>query len=280
MHRRGGRNDLKETQERVLALFRSGELRELTRRRYQELTGVSRSQAAYDLAELVAKGILRQDGAGRATSYRLAREEARGHRRWTQERIRAELVAFCAGRQTWPTAGEFKAAERGDLYVAASRYGGIAFWTAQLGFSERRRDRRNTTSLRRRLAFAALAAAVVTASFVAMLVARHGGTSRSPRTAARSASPATTLDRRRRQSFARQLPQTHASTSQKPKPGGPRRTPPPSSTEPRSALALAAQPTHVGSSSTSAPRVRRSAGEPAPLAAPARSAAPAPLAAP
>jgi hypothetical protein len=95
---------------------------------------VSRSQAAYDLAELVDAGILERVGKGRATHYRLAREGGT-QRHWTNDRICAELEAFCADRQTWPSPAEFKAAGRGDLYVAASRYGGIAHWAETLGFA-------------------------------------------------------------------------------------------------------------------------------------------------
>jgi hypothetical protein len=110
----------------------------LTRARYEELSGVSRSQAAYDLAELVEHGILERVGSGRATRYRIVHATTPGkggRRRWTQERIRAALEDFCAGRDAWPSAAEFKGAGRFDLYVAASRYGGIRFWTTELGLT-------------------------------------------------------------------------------------------------------------------------------------------------
>ena len=128
-----GRIQLKPAQERVLAALKARDESELTRGHYQELAGVSRSQAAYDLAELVEAGILHRVGAGRATRYRLPRENG-GQRQWTSERIRAELEAFCDGRPAWPSAAAFKAAGRGDLYVAASRYGGIAHWSKELGY--------------------------------------------------------------------------------------------------------------------------------------------------
>jgi hypothetical protein len=280
MHRRGGRNDLKETQEQVVALLRGGELRQLTRRAYQELTGVSRSQAAYDLAELVEKGILRQDGAGRATSYGLVHEESRGHRRWTEERIRAELAAFCAGREAWPSAGDFKAAERGHLYVAASRYGGIAYWAAELGFPERPRARTSTTSLRRRLAFAAAAAAVAAALIAGALALRHGGVARTPAAVPRGATPATPLEWRTTPSFARQRPHGRTPSSTKSKPNRPRKASRPSLPKAASTPALAAQRTPAASHSANAPAARPAARGPAPLAAPNSSSAPAPLAAP
>jgi hypothetical protein len=127
-------------QDRALNVLRTDGAKHLTRARYEEITGVSRSQAAYDLAELVEAGILTRLGGGRATRYRLTqppqalRSEKRGRRRWTNERIRAELEAFCAGHDTWPSAAEFKAAGHSDLYVAASRYGGVGFWAGELGF--------------------------------------------------------------------------------------------------------------------------------------------------
>jgi DNA-binding transcriptional ArsR family regulator len=125
---------LKPTQQRAVAALTADPAAQLTRGQYEGLAGVSRSQAAYDLAELVEAGILERVGKGRATRYRLAREGGT-QRHWTNDRIRDELETFCADRPTWPSAAEFKAAGRGDLYVAASRYGGIAHWAEALGFA-------------------------------------------------------------------------------------------------------------------------------------------------
>ncbi len=130
-----GRTDLKATQKRVLAALEDDGSARLTRGLYEEIAGVSRSQAAYDLAELVSGGILERIGGGRSTWYRVVRQERPGQRRWTNDTIRAALEQFCGGRETWPPASEFKEAGHSDLYVAASRYGGIAFWTNELGFS-------------------------------------------------------------------------------------------------------------------------------------------------
>jgi hypothetical protein len=129
------RVELKPTQERVLAVLAEDGSGRLTRGQYEDIAGVSRSQAAYDLAELVGAGILERVGGGRATTYRLVRRVRQpGQRHWTNERIRAALEDFCAGRKSWPSASEFKADGRSDLYVAASRYGGIGFWATELGF--------------------------------------------------------------------------------------------------------------------------------------------------
>src|SRR5437868_1024460 len=115
---------LKPSQRLALDSLARADAPDLTRARYEDLTGVSRSQAAYDLAELVEAGLLVRVGGGRATRYRLPHAVESGRRRWTDERIRTELASFCADRTTWPSAAEFKAAGRSDLYVAASRYGG------------------------------------------------------------------------------------------------------------------------------------------------------------
>src|ERR687888_346749 len=100
--------ELKPAQQAALGALASGDATDLTRARYEELTGVSRSQAAYDLAELVEAGLLVRVGAGRATRYRLAAAGESGRRRWTHERIRTELSSFCADRMTWPSAAEFR----------------------------------------------------------------------------------------------------------------------------------------------------------------------------
>jgi DNA-binding transcriptional ArsR family regulator len=130
-----GRRELKPAQRLGLAALNEGTTNELTREQYQQLTGVSRSQAAYDLAELVETGLIERVGGGRSTRYRRRARSQSSQRHWTNERIQAGLVGFCANRTTWPTAGDFKAAGHTDLYVAASRYGGIGFWASQLGFS-------------------------------------------------------------------------------------------------------------------------------------------------
>ena len=149
MPHRAGRNDLKPAQQVVIAALSGGSAEQLTRGQYEQLTGVSRSQAAYDLAELVEAGVVERVGSGRSTRYRLPRRSQPSQRHWTNERIRAALAEFCADRTTWPSAGDFKAAGHGDLYVAASRYGGIGFWASELGFSRkakaapRRRPRRS-----------------------------------------------------------------------------------------------------------------------------------------
>jgi hypothetical protein len=133
------RHDFKPAQHRALMLLREGRATALTRGGYEALCGVSRSQAAYDLAELVEVGLLERVGGGRTTRYVLVREPNSTRRQWTDERIRAELADFCAGRSAWPSAGEFKATGRGDLYVAASRYGGITYWADELGLPRAQR---------------------------------------------------------------------------------------------------------------------------------------------
>ena len=187
MRRNGstGRNELKGTQERVLSALRADRATPLTRARYQGIAGVSRSQAAYDLAELVEAGILERVGAGPATRYRLVDSHPDDRRRWTNERIRSALQEFCAERETWPSAREFKEAERHDLYVAASRYGGVAFWAKELGFARPARPPAPTRvpaprrPRRPRLRWTAEAAAVAVALVVAGVSFLHPWDTRS-----------------------------------------------------------------------------------------------------
>lgn len=129
---------LKPAQERVLASLADRGVAEFTRADYEGIAHVSRSQAAYDLADLVKAGIVQRLGSGRTTRYRIERASGGRRRKWTPERIRAELAKFCAKLGHWPRAAEFKEAGHADLYLAASRYGGIDYWTVELGFSEPR----------------------------------------------------------------------------------------------------------------------------------------------
>jgi hypothetical protein len=177
-----GPSQLKPAQQRAVAALKADPASGLTRAQYEKLAGVSRSQAAYDLAELVEAGILERVGNGRATRYRLAREGG-GQRHWTSDRIRAELEAFCATRTAWPSPADFKAAGRSDLYIAASRYGGIAYWTEKLGFARPTRsasDSPKQSLFRTKLAWAgagALAAlgAAAAAGAVFFAVDHYGG---------------------------------------------------------------------------------------------------------
>jgi hypothetical protein len=178
-----GMSDLKPAQRRALLALESERGIFLTRSEYERITGVGRSQAAYDLSELVKAGRLIRVGGGRSTRYVLAHESA-SQRHWTSDRIRHELEAFCRGRSAWPTASEFKAAGRGDLYVAASRYGGVAHWASELGlhrFGRLNAARTRPAPLRSRLAWGfagALAAGVLAfVAVVAVMVTSHFGSS-------------------------------------------------------------------------------------------------------
>lgn len=188
-----GASQLKPMQQRAVAALTADPASDLTRGQYEELAGVSRSQAAYDLAELVEAGILERVGKGRATRYRLAREGG-AQRHWTNDRIGTELEAFCADRTTWPSPGDFKAAGRGDLYVAASRYGGIAHWAEALGFTRSTQGetarsetvRPQPSPLRTRLkwagagALAALGLAAAGAGAILISLDPHGATRATP----------------------------------------------------------------------------------------------------
>jgi predicted HTH transcriptional regulator len=58
---------LTERQQQVLDYVR--EHGKITNRDYRELTGISQKQAVRDLSDLVEKGLLREDGQGRARRY-------------------------------------------------------------------------------------------------------------------------------------------------------------------------------------------------------------------
>jgi hypothetical protein len=187
---------LKATQQGALDALES--TASLTRSDYERLAGVSRSQAAYDLAELVSAGLLRRVGNGRATRY-LPVREGRARRTWTPERIRSELEAFCAGRETWPSAAEFKSAGRGDLYVAVSRYGGVAHWARELGLSRSgsRSVGASPAPLRRKLAWAGggvLAAVAVAAVAAAVTIGVTQGTAPGSKPAAAPAAVPAAVD--------------------------------------------------------------------------------------
>lgn len=186
------RQELKPAQRRVLAYLRDGREAELTRGGYQELARVSRSQAAYDLAELVEAGVLERIGRGRSTRYVLAQHPNGTRRHWTSERIRAELASFCAERETWPSASEFKAAGHADLYVATSRYGGVAFWAAELGLARgsRRWEKPSIGRLKLSLSWATIGAVAGAAAVGATATILQGLPNGSGTTEARRASPA------------------------------------------------------------------------------------------
>jgi DNA-binding transcriptional ArsR family regulator len=280
---------LKATQQRAVAALTADPASDLTRGQYELLAGVSRSQAAYDLAELVEAGILERIGKGRATRYRLAREGG-AQRHWTNDRIRAELEAFCADRTIWPSAAEFKGAGRGDLYVAASRYGGIAHWAELLGYS--RSDRSATavpptSPLRAKLKWAgagAVAALGLAAAGGGILIAldRQGAPRATPalseRVSDESLHPLTALARTARTPPARSVrrQRDHASSAARSRPH-----------EASASLASAPVQTRatsgvagVRTSSSSSSFTPATPSWPAPLPAPSGGSAPPPLKAP
>lgn len=59
-------------------------------------------------------------------------------REWTDERIRAELEAFIAGTERFPTQAELRAAGYASLSYAITVYGGARHWAEQLGVPLRR----------------------------------------------------------------------------------------------------------------------------------------------
>jgi hypothetical protein len=190
------REELKPAQQRALAFLRARREAELTRGGYQELANVSRSQAAYDLAELVETGVLERIGRGRSTRYVLARHPNHTRRHWTSERIRAELAGFCNGRGRWPSAAEFKAAGHADLYVAASRYGGVAFWAAELGLARgaRRWEKPSIARLKLSLSWATIGALTGAIAVGATVAVVQGFPGAAPKTVAEHAGSVSTAE--------------------------------------------------------------------------------------
>jgi hypothetical protein len=213
---RSAREEFKPAQQRALAVLKDGH-EELTRGAYQQICGVSRSQAAYDLAELVEAGVVERIGSGRSTRYVLVRERNSSRRHWTSDRIRSELVHFCAGRPAWPSAREFKSAGHTDLYVAASRYGGVAFWAAELGLprAARRWEAPSLPRLRLSLSWAmigALGGALTVGAAVAIV---QGFPRAAPKAVAEHAGAVTTTKSASAKSSTRRArtPVKHATTA-------------------------------------------------------------------
>ena len=284
---KGGNIRLKPAQKRVLAaLAAAGEV-ELTRARYEQLAGVSRSQAAYDLAGLVGAGILQRIGSGRATRYRVRPDEPATQRRWTEERIWAELVQFCGERPSWPSAREFKVAGRGDLYVAASRYGGVTRWARALGvahvprsFPSQASDERRPSGLRSKLAWTGVGAlaAIVLAGSAAVAVGLPRQSAPVPG-AAKSSAGGGVADESLHPSPARRPTRPTADWRPVARSGRPR----PKTRSVSVATSSIAQATPTSSSPTKSWLSSAStapSGGPAPLAAPPATQAPAPIKAP
>jgi Fic family protein len=134
------RLQLTRSQERALTRLRIEGRREFTRAEYQEAAGVGRTRAIEDLQPLVHHSLLAVRGHGPSTRYSLpVRDEAHRvaglgrHRRWTDALIERELRAYLGTTPDWPRPAQFRADGHGDLYAAASRYGGIARWRQILG---------------------------------------------------------------------------------------------------------------------------------------------------
>ena len=76
-----GTVELTAAQRRALLVLASEPGASLTRAEYARLIGVARSQASYDLSELVSAGLVVRIGRGRSTRYELAHESGAQPRR-------------------------------------------------------------------------------------------------------------------------------------------------------------------------------------------------------
>jgi len=132
---------LTPAQERALASLRLEGRREFSRRDWEAAAGVRRSSAGEDLRQLVRHGVLAPRGAGAATRYVFSGSVQVGGqsprpgpaRRWTDAAIERALREFVRERDRWPSPSEFRCMDKGDLYAAASRNGGIARWRRVVG---------------------------------------------------------------------------------------------------------------------------------------------------
>ena len=74
-------------------------------------------------------------GGGPVWAARVGLPFPQGRRRemllWTDERVRAELEAFLAGRTAWPLMEDFKAGGQEQLRRALVRFGGMERWAAE-----------------------------------------------------------------------------------------------------------------------------------------------------
>lgn len=129
---------LRASQQRALTRLRIEGRRQFTRAEYEHAAAVRRTAAIVDLQTLVGHGVLRVRGRGPSTRYALPGPVSHGAagsatppgrpRRWTDESIERELLAYLGDRVDWPSPAEFRASGRGGLYAAASRNGGVARW--------------------------------------------------------------------------------------------------------------------------------------------------------
>jgi Fic family protein len=131
---------LTPSQQRALTRLRIAGLREFKRGEYEGAAGVGRTTAIIDLQALVSHGMLLVRGRGPSTRYAfpgaVQSEGTQGPGRplrWTDALIELELRRYLGDRVDWPRRGDFHADGRGDLYMAASRHGGIARWRQMLG---------------------------------------------------------------------------------------------------------------------------------------------------
>ncbi len=132
---------LSPSQQRALTRLRIEGRREFVRSEYERAANVKRTTAITDLQKLVGHGMLLIRGHGPNTRYafpgavRTTRAAVGRGRppRWTDELIELELRAYLSDRIDWPRPAEFRVDGRGDLYIAASRSGGIARWRGLLG---------------------------------------------------------------------------------------------------------------------------------------------------
>jgi len=126
---------LTTAQERAVAALTVDGQRDLTLAAYAELGAVSTRTASRELNALVDAGVLRARGATRDRRFVLATQTvaAGGRpRKWSEDRIAAELRAFVDALGRWPSYSDFQDASKLPLYAAIARNGGMTSWEARV----------------------------------------------------------------------------------------------------------------------------------------------------
>lgn len=125
---------LSDAQEKAVASLTVDGRSALTISDYIELTGVSSRTASRELNALAQAGVLRGRGATRNRRFALPTTSVGRPRRWSDERVEAELVHLSDALGRWPSYSDFQAKGLLPLYAAISRSGGLVAWAQRLEF--------------------------------------------------------------------------------------------------------------------------------------------------
>jgi hypothetical protein len=83
---------------------------------------------------------------GRGEGEAGRRSRATGPRKWTDQRIKAELAKFVEGKDSFPTKRQFHRAGQERLWRAIREHGGVQLWAPRVGLPLREAQRRQGLS--------------------------------------------------------------------------------------------------------------------------------------